>query len=155
MRPGFLSLVTMPTWLGSKQSPDDHKIGGDQDVSRRVLARSRTHVTYEDLASMPAGWYWSRWEVSLRPPDRWHGDGVGNYRSWSVDYRLRALPDGGTELEFRGTRRSSPLGRPSPAARRVREGLLEDWRKFSRALDADYRKASRARHPRTAKRSPR
>ncbi len=39
MRPGFLSLVTMPTWLGAKQSADDQKIYQKKRLSDPEKAR--------------------------------------------------------------------------------------------------------------------
>lgn len=39
IRPGFLSLVTMPAWLGSKQSPDDQKIYRKKHLSDPEKAR--------------------------------------------------------------------------------------------------------------------
>jgi SAM-dependent methyltransferase len=39
MRPGFLGLVTMPAWLGSRQSPDDQKIYRKKRLSDPEKAR--------------------------------------------------------------------------------------------------------------------
>ncbi|MGI0130962.1 MAG: hypothetical protein ACREEC_12570 [Thermoplasmata archaeon] len=95
---------------------------------------------YEDLDTTGDGWLWSRWVVTIRPPDRWHGESVGNYRKWDVDYRLEPLADGRTQLTLRGRRTPFVLGRTSPAKAAIEKNLRKSWEMFARALEADYRK---------------
>ena len=120
--------------------------------TRRVLSRSDHQVVYEDLDSTPAGWRWMHWTVRLRPPDAWHGEAVGNYRNWVTDYRLRETSDGGTELTLTGTRTPTGLGVGGPSVRRaeVEKMIGDDWKRFSRALESDYRKSQK----RSTKRRP-
>jgi hypothetical protein len=125
-------------------TPHDPSLEGDS-YARRVLSRDGGRVVYEDLDSTPEGWQWSRWTVALRPPDAWHADAVGNYRDWSVDYRLRSQPDGGTELTLRGRRRPAGLGAKSPTRAEIERNLAANWKKYARALESDFRVSSQTR----------
>ena len=107
--------------------------------TRRVLRRDGRRVVYEDLDPTEGGWMWSRWTVTLQPPDRWHGVSIGNYRSWTAEYRLRALGDGRTAFQFRGRRRPTGVARKSPPRAQVQKNLNHIWTRFGRALEADYR----------------
>lgn len=119
-------------------SPEDAALE-KEEYTRRVLRRSPREVVYEDLSESPDGWFWSRATVRLTPPGRWHADMQGNYRSWSADYTLRALPDGSTELKFRGTRRPFLLATRNPPRRRLESELKQTWTRFARALEKEYR----------------
>jgi hypothetical protein len=123
-------------------SPDDASLEKEA-FQRRVLRRTKKEVVYEDLDSTPDGWHWARWSVRLHPPDRWHAESVGNYRAWSVEYRLRALPNGRTEFHFKGRRTPAVLARSGPSRADVRANLLQVWKRFGRALESEYRKQRR------------
>jgi hypothetical protein len=110
-----------------------------ETFERRVLERTKEKVVYEDLDSTPEGWMWSRWTVRLNAPTHWHGESVGNYRTWSIDYRLRSLPNGRTEFRLSGRRRPVGLGGPNPSQRAMKANLLGIWTNFGKALEADYR----------------
>jgi hypothetical protein len=92
---------------------------------------------------------WSRWNISIHPPDRWHGEAVGNYRAWDVDYRLKSLPGDLTQLTLRGRRTPLLLGMRNPSKTELERELTQSWEKFGRALEADYRKSRRKRSGRT------
>lgn len=111
---------------------------------RRILHRDRRRVVYEDLYDKPTGWFWSHQTITLRPPDRWHAEAVGNARTWSLDYRLTQQPDGTTTLVMRGDRQSTKLGGKNPPKTTLERELSLMWAKFVRALERDYRR-TRAR----------
>jgi hypothetical protein len=121
---------------------DDPGLEGES-YRRQVLERRKDHVVYEDLDSTPAGWMWSRWNVVLKPPDRWFGRAVGNYRGWNVRYRLSARPGGRTELWLRGRRHPMQLGTVNPRKSELEAELRANWTKFGRAMEADYRRSLR------------
>ena len=130
--------------------PGDAKIEG-AEYARRVISRSKGHVVYEDLATTPNGWWWNHWTVTLRPPDAWHGECLGNYRNWVTDYRLRGTPNGGTELTLTGKRTPTGLGIGGPRVTRakIETSLRADWAKFSRSLEGDYQTSLRRRRIRS------
>jgi hypothetical protein len=113
--------------------------------TRRVLERTRRRVVYEDLEKTRDGWSWSRWTVQLRPPDRWRGVAVGNYRSWTIDYRLEAVGPERTGFRLRGRRRPMLLGTKNPPRGALERDLARSWRKLARALESDYRRAAGGR----------
>jgi 2-polyprenyl-6-methoxyphenol hydroxylase-like FAD-dependent oxidoreductase len=120
-------------------SPKDPQLEGEEST-RKVLQKEPRRVVYEDLEETPEGWMWSRWVVTLRPPDRWHGEAVGNYRTWSADYALAPLPDGRTAFRFEGERRPSGLGERNPPKAQMERQLRSMWRELGHALEADYRR---------------
>jgi hypothetical protein len=129
-------------------SPEDSGLEGEQ-FRRRILARTRRRVVYEDLDDTPGGWMWSRWTVRIHPPDRWHGEATGNYRGWDVEYRLKSLPGARTQLTLRGRRTPLLLGKSNPPRTELERELTRTWERFGRALEADYRKSRRKRPGRT------
>ena len=108
---------------------------------RRIIERTRRRVVYEDLEETPRGWAWSRHSVTLRPPNRWRSDSVGNYRTWRLDYSLRPLPGGRTELTLRGLRRASGLASKNPPKAKLERAMRASWSHFGRALESDYQKS--------------
>jgi hypothetical protein len=122
-------------------TPDDARLEKD-DYTRRIVKRSTRKVVYEDLSDSPNGWMWSHQEVTLRPPNRWHAEVTGSHRYWSLDYQLRELPDGRTELHLRGERRPTALGKNPPKAKLERD-LGRMWSNFGQALERDYRASKR------------
>jgi len=123
-------------------SPEDPRLE-KENYTRRVLSRSARRVIFEDLYDEPVGWVWSHDVVTLSPPDHWHADIVGTHREWTIDYRLHVLPDGRTGLSFRGRRRPTPLGGRNPPKPQLVRELKALWRNFGRALERDYRAASK------------
>src|SRR5437870_11934124 len=65
---------------------------------RKIIERTSRSVVFEDLEEYKAGWDWSTAVVSLRPPNRWHMDGMGNNRVVVDDYVLLGLVDRGIRL---------------------------------------------------------
>jgi hypothetical protein len=120
-------------------TPGDARLEKDE-YDRKIVKRGARTVVFEDLYELPKGWIWSRHEVTLHPPDRWHAESVGSHRTWSLDYTLRPLPDGRTELTLRGTRRPTAIGAPNPPAERMERQLRKAWANFGRSLEKDYRK---------------
>src|SRR6266581_4065683 len=76
-------------------TPEDASLE-DESYTRKVIERTPRRVVFEDLEETDTGWDWSRAVVSLRPPSRWHMDGVGNRVDVVADYLLTKLPDGRT-----------------------------------------------------------
>ncbi len=122
-------------------SPEDPEIEKD-DYERRVLSRGSRRVLYQDLGPEGKGWFLNTQTVTLRPPGNWHAESVGTYRSWSIDYSVRALPDGRTRFAFDGIRRITPLAGRGPTRAEVEENLRTLWTRFGRALARDYRRTS-------------
>jgi len=122
-------------------SSDDPRLE-KENYTRKILGRKGRRVTYEDLYDTPNGWMWSHQTVTLHPPNRWHAEALGNYREWSLEYTLKELPDGRTELTLRGQRRPTPLGGRNPPKARLERELRASWRNFGRALERDYRAAA-------------
>ena len=116
----------------------DRRLQGDPG-SRQIVRKTSRTVVYEDLNETPHGWMWSRQTVTLLPPNRWHAVAVGNYRTWDLDYSLRALPNGRTEFTMRGRRRSTPLGVRNPPKAVLERELQTMWRNLGRAMEQDYR----------------
>jgi len=125
----------------------DRALEGDPG-SRKILRRRGRTVVYEDLNETPEGWMWSRQTVTLRPPDRWHAVAIGNHRTWVLDYSLRELPNGRTELTLRGVRRASALGVKNPPKAVLERELRVMWANLGRNLERDFR----ARHRTGSKR---
>jgi hypothetical protein len=122
--------------------PDDARREGES-YERKILERTSRRVVFEDLESIPTGWRWTRHVVTLRPPNRWHSETVGNYRDATLDYQLTALGPGRTRFELTWKRRVSPLGGRPPSRKFIETGTLAAWRNFAKAIEADYRKARR------------
>ncbi|MCI4324473.1 MAG: hypothetical protein L3K00_01080 [Thermoplasmata archaeon] len=122
-------------------SPEDPTLEKEK-FERRILLQKGRKVVYEDLTDTGDGWMWSRTAVTLQPPNRWHADAMGNYRTWSLDYELRSLSDGRTELRLQGVRRATALGKNPPKARLERE-LRVTWANYAAALERDYRASTR------------
>jgi hypothetical protein len=125
-------------------TPEDAKLEGDS-YQRKIVERTPRRVVFEDLEDTKAGWVWSREVVTLRPPNRWHMDGVGNHRDVMADYALSPLPDGGTRLDLRWRRR--PL---DPAAGKLTKAqreanALRAWKRFAVAMERDYKRSRRRR----------
>ncbi len=125
------------TWC-TDYTPEDAALEGES-YARKVVERTPRRVVFEDLEETDSGWVWSRDVVSLRPPNRWHMDGVGNRRDVTADYVLTSLPDGRTQLELRWWRQPKPPGKKIPRAQREKE-TTEAWEKFSKAMEEDYRR---------------
>ncbi|MCI4337871.1 MAG: hypothetical protein L3J72_01005 [Thermoplasmata archaeon] len=129
----------------------------DESYERRVLRQSSREVLFEDAWWTDTGWRWRRTLVALRPPDGWSADSTGNVRDAKIDYRLRTLASGGTELEIRMRRRPSLWHTEQPTRQRFESELRGLWSAFRKSLAADYArtKAGRARRttrPRTRSR---
>jgi hypothetical protein len=114
-----------------------------EDFERKVVEGQGQHRIFEDLYSSPEGWSWGRWEVTLRPPDQWHADSVGNYLDWSADYQLKPLGQERTEFRAQFRRRAGPLGGKNPSKGPYEKALTDMWRHLGRALERDYRHRKR------------
>lgn len=122
----------------------DPKLERDQ-FERRILKRTAHRVVYEDLYPQSTGWFWSRQTVTLHPPDRWHLEARGNYRSWSLDYTLKALSDSSTQLTLHGKRTPTEFAKRNPPRATVLLDLRTIWKNYGRALERDYRAGRPAR----------
>jgi hypothetical protein len=124
-------------------TPEDAKLEGES-YRRKIIERTARRVIFEDLEETKAGWIWSRDVVTLRPPNRWHVDGIGNERDYMADYVLSSLPDGRTQLDLRWRRRPKvPAAAKATKAER-QATALRAWNRFGAAMERDYRR-SRAR----------
>jgi hypothetical protein len=119
-------------------SPKDASLE-KENYQRRILSRSAKQVVYEDLESDDEGWIWRRYTVTLRPPDQWHAESVGNRRLIMVDYQLTELPDGRTRLHYTWRRKGLMGYTRNPPKRQAERESAEAWRNFGRALERDYR----------------
>src|SRR5436189_4436764 len=109
---------------------------------RKIIERTPRAVVFEDLEESKDGWDWSRAVVSLRPPNRWHMNGIGNNRDVVADYVLSSLPDGRTRLDLRWKRR--PHGPDAKLTKAEREASsTRAWKRFASALEADYKRSRR------------
>ena len=129
-------------------TPEDAGLAGEK-YERKIVERTPRRVIFEDLEESKDGWDWSRAVVALRPPNRWHMDGVGNNRDEKADYVLSSLPDGRTRLDLRWRRRPKVAD-----ARRRRKAEREAsatraWKRFGDALERDYNRTRRARRHQT------
>jgi hypothetical protein len=120
--------------------PDDAGREGER-YERRILERSARKVTYEDLEWAPDGWWWTRHVVTLKPPNRWHSDSVGNHRDARLDYMLTALGPQRTRFTLTWRRRPSGVGGRPPSRKNIEANTLNAWRLFAKAMLRDYRKA--------------
>ena len=126
-------------------SPDDGKLEGES-YQRKVISRTRRRVVFEDLEGSKDGWVWSRDVVRLRPPNRWHMDGVGNQRDVTADYLLTTLSDGRTQLEIRWRRRPKTPGASTLTKAQREASMLRSWKLFAAAMERDYRARRRKRN---------
>ncbi len=133
-------------WCTDYRSDDARRAG--EKYNRRVIARTRQRVLFEDLWWEPDGWRWRRSDVTLLPPDRWHADSIGNGRTASIEYRLTDLPRERTQLEIRMRRRPGLRSTENPPKAHLERELRVMWRHFGSALETDYRRGRRRRSSR-------
>ena len=128
-------------------TPDDGALEGES-YQRKVIERGARRVVFEDLEETKSGWSWGRDVVTLRPPNRWHMDGVGNRRDVTADYVLTRLPDGRTQLELRWSRRPN-VPETTKLTKAEREAdTVRAWKRFGTAMERDYRGGVPARQRR-------
>ena len=130
-------------------SPGDPKIAGEDrafHLQRRIVERGPRRVVFENLYDHGAGWAWERHTVRVRPPDRWHSDGYGNYHEVHLDYRLTPLEGDRTRFDMRW--RSKPTGLskgPRSPKKTVERFVHRLWRLRGRALEREYQATLRER----------
>ena len=115
-----------------------------EEYSRKIIERSSKRVVYEDVFEAADGWRWARHVVTLRPPDGWHSESVGNYRDASLDYALTPLSTGGTRLDLRWRRRPTGLARRRPSKAEIERSSTAGWKNYAKELEKDYRNSTRA-----------
>ena len=121
-------------------TPEDGALEHEK-YERKIIERTPRRVIFEDLEETKDGWFWGRDVVSLRPPNRWHMDGVGNKRDVVADYLLTMLPDGRTRLDLRWRRKPNvPQRNPPTKAQREAEAT-KAWKLFAVALERDYKRS--------------
>ncbi len=130
------------TWC-TDYTPEDAALEGES-YERRIIERTPRRVIFEDLEGTPSGWVWARDTVTLRPPNRWHMEGMGSHRDVTADYVLTELPDGRTQLELRWWRAPHPPGKKIPRAQREKE-TGKAWKRFAAAMERDYRESQESR----------
>lgn len=130
-------------------TPEDGEFSGEDrtiHLERRIIDRSPGRVEFENLYDQGGGWGWERHVVTLRPPDRWHCVGRGNYHESILDYQLVPLTDRSTRLNM--VWRSRPVGvapGPRPARPAVQRHVTGLWKRRARALELEYRSRLRTR----------
>ncbi|MGI0052708.1 MAG: hypothetical protein ACRECR_00400 [Thermoplasmata archaeon] len=134
------------SWCTDYQPDDGTR--AKEDYVRRILERTARRVLHEDLESRTTGWLWKRYEVTLDPPGHWHAEPMGNHRDFSLDYRLRSLPERRTEFRSDGIRTAKPLGGPDPSKAAMHRELLQLWGNLGSALEAEHRAGRAARRAR-------
>ena len=130
--------------------PDDAMLEGEK-FQRRIVKKSKRQIVYEDLDNTPDGWMWSRWTISLHPPSHWHGESIGNYRAWNVDYRLKPLGTDRTLFTFHGRRTPMLRTTKNPSKTAMERDLKQIWKRFGRNLESDYRRSLRAKPARAGR----
>ena len=125
-------------------TPQDASLEGES-YQRKIIERTPRRIIFEDLEESEAGWDWSRDVVTLRPPNRWHMDGIGNHHDVTADYVLSPLPDGRTWLDVRWRRRpKTPDAKKRTKAERE-ASATRAWKRFGAAMERDYHRSQRAR----------
>jgi hypothetical protein len=120
---------------------DDGKRAGESFV-RRVIERRQGEIILQDLWKSNGRWMLNENRTTLFPPNRWHVDSFGTTRVLSLDYTLRALPRGRTQLDIRARRRPTGMNPLRISRREYEANLSQLWRGFARSLDRDYRARS-------------
>ncbi len=130
-------------------SPGDPKIAGEDrafHLERRIVERGPRRVVFENLYDHGAGWAWERHTVTLRPPDRWHSDGYGNYHEVHLDYHLTPLERDRTRFDMRWSSKPTGLSRgPRSPEKAVERFVHRLWRLRGRALEREFRATLRKR----------
>jgi hypothetical protein len=124
-------------------SEDDPKYAGEDrsiHLQRRVIDRTARRVVFENLYDEGRGWARERHVVTLRPPDRWHGDGHGSYFDMNLDYRLTVLAGDRTRFTMEWSASPNALFRGRRASRRAVEGRVRHLGgRRARAMEREYR----------------
>lgn len=123
-------------------TPDDAKLEGDS-YQRKIIERTPRRVILEDLEEADDGWTWTREVVTLRPPNRWHMDGVGNRRDAMADYVLTSMPNGRTQLELRWRRRPIVSAEAKLTKAQREANARRAWNRFGAAMERDYKRTRR------------
>ncbi len=129
-------------------TPQDARLE-EESYERKIIEQAPRRVIFEDLEETEAGWVWSRDVVTLRPPNRWHMEGTGNHRDVIADYVLSPVLGGRTQLALRWRRRPK-MSEEKKLTKAEREAsTTRAWKRFSAAMERDYRKSLRTRRPGT------
>jgi hypothetical protein len=119
----------------------DASLEGER-FERRVLERTKKRIVFEDLDRDRDGWIWKRFTVTLRPPNAWTAESIGNRRQLTLHYGLSDAGDGRTRLDLRWKRRPSLLPTHVPSKATIERDSTAGWRRLARALERDYRQGS-------------
>jgi hypothetical protein len=79
--------------------------------------------------------------VTLRPPNRWHLDSIGDQRNETGEYHLRKVGPGAVRLDM--VFRLNWKIPPAPTKSEFIRHLDEAWEKYAAALEEDYKNKSR------------
>src|SRR6266550_4116615 len=109
-------------------TPDDGRLEGEK-YERRIIEQSARRVVF-----------------TLRPPNRWHMDGIASRADVTADYILTNLPNGRTQLDLRWRRRPRVSGLKQPTKAQREASTLVAWKRFGAAMERDYQ---RGRGPRS------
>lgn len=129
-------------WCTDYTAEDGKYAGEDRTIhlQRKILARNRRRVVFENLYDVGDGWGWERHHVTLRPPNRWHSEGKGNQYETRLDYALTPVTVQQTCFDM--TWRSRPIarkaGRRTPA-KVVEAYVTQLWVLRARAMEREFR----------------
>jgi hypothetical protein len=74
--------------------------------------------------------------VTLKPPDSWHLDWIGDEYDEKGDYRLTKL--GSRRTRFSATFKVASIKPGAPTKQEMRRNVTAVWDKYTRALEKDY-----------------
>ena len=114
---------------------DDNKITGSK-TRRIILQKTKQRVVYVSAYRSSGRFRYGVSTVTLRPPNGWHLDHVGEEDDEIGDYRLTRLGSSKTKLgmTFRGKYKT----RNAPTKREDAKQTSEMWDKYVAALERDY-----------------
>jgi len=117
---------------------DDPQISG---LKRRIVILEKTRRRYiMSVRSKSHGRIVTAARiVSLKPPNSWHLDWIGDEHRETGDYRLTRLSGSATRLSMTFKVRNENPGASNEAAF-VKEVNALMWDKYAAALESDYRK---------------
>ena len=114
---------------------DDSKISGSK-TRRIVLQKTKRRSVYISAFTWAGRSRYGVNVVTLRPPNRWHLDYVGEEADEIGDYRLTKLGPGRTRLDM--TFKEKYKIRGAPTRKEEMKHTNEIWDRYVAALERDY-----------------
>ena len=114
---------------------DDNKISGSK-TRRIIMQKTKRRVVYISAFRWARNPMFGVNMVTLRPPNRWHLDYVGEEADEVGDYRLTRLGRGRTRLDM--TFKEKYKIRGAPTRKEDMNQTNEIWDRYVAALERDY-----------------